>query len=204
MAQITVAKALTRLKIINRRINDLIAEISQALPTHSKTCSLIVAERDIQRNHKEARAIIASKLQAIKDLQKYYAALNANIIRSNLDTYITSEFWGPMTVAHALTYCASLQPQFKALDEAVRRAAAQAESITNSYNRMLMPNGVQASNEELKLILAQPVVLADPDKMEEIKRDRDIVVTELNDLINQSNAITNIDLPEGTPDFLVV
>ena len=199
---ITVAKALTKLKIINRRINDLIEEVVKAMPTHSKTCSLIVSERDINRNHKEAVQVISNKLAAIRGLQKYYVVLNANILESNLRTVITSEYWGELTVAQALTYCANLNGQYKALDDGVRRAMSQAEVLANNYNRSVFPQGVQGTQDEVRMIMAQAVLLIDEDAANTIKLDKEVVFTELNDLINQSNAVTTIALPEGTPDFL--
>lgn len=199
---ITVAKALTKLKIINRRISDLIEEVVKAMPTHSKTCSLIVSERDINRNHKEAVQVILNKLAAIKGLQKYYVVLNSNILKSNLETVITSEYWGELTVAQALTYCANINVQYKMLDDGVRKAMAQAETLANNYNRSVFPQGIQGNQDEIKQIMAQPVLLIDADAAQAIKLDKEVVYTELNDLINQSNAVTIIPLPEGTPDFL--
>ena len=199
---ITVAKALTKLKIINRRISDLIEEVVKAMPTHSKTCSLIVSERDINRNHKEAVQVILNKLAAIKGLQKYYVVLNSNILKSNLETVITSEYWGELTVAQALTYCANINVQYKMLDDGVRKAMAQAETLANNYNRSVFPQGIQGNQDEIKQIMAQPVLLIDADAANAIKLDKEVVYTELNDLINQSNAVTTIPLPEGTPDFL--
>lgn len=199
---ITVAKALTKLKIINRRISDLIEEVVKAMPTHSKTCSLIVSERDINRNHKEAVQVILNKLAAIKGLQKYYVVLNSNILKSNLETVITSEYWGELTVAQALTYCANINVQYKMLDDGVRKAMAQAETLANNYNRSVFPQGIQGNQDEIKQIMAQPVLLIDADTANAIKLDKEVVYTELNDLINQSNAVTTIPLPEGTPDFL--
>ena len=199
---ITVAKALTKLKIINRRISDLIEEVVKAMPTHSKTCSLIVSERDINRNHKEAVQVILNKLAAIKGLQKYYVVLNSNILKSNLETVITSEYWGELTVAQALTYCANINVQYKMLDDGVRKAMAQAETLANNYNRSVFPQGIQGNQDEIKQIMAQPVLLIDADAAQAIKLDKEVVYTELNDLINQSNAVTTIPLPEGTPDFL--
>lgn len=199
---ITVAKALTKLKIINRRVSDLIEEVVKAMPTHSKTCSLIVSERDINRNHKEAVQVILNKLAAIKGLQKYYVVLNSNILKSNIETVITSEYWGELTVAQALTYCASINVQYKMLDDGVRKAMAQAETLANNYNRSVFPQGIQGNQDEIKQIMAQPVLLIDADAAQAIKLDKEVVYTELNDLINQSNAVTTIPLPEGTPDFL--
>ena len=199
---ITVAKALTKLKIINRRISDLIEEVVKAMPTHSKTCSLIVSERDINRNHKEAVQVILNKLAAIKGLQKYYVVLNSNILKSNLETVITSEYWGELTVAQALTYCANINVQYKMLDDGVRKAMSQAETLANNYNRSVFPQGIQGNQDEIKQIMAQPVLLIDADAAQAIKLDKEVVYTELNDLINQSNAVTTIPLPEGTPDFL--
>lgn len=202
MAEITVARALTRLKIIQNRINDLIKEVSVAIPAHSRACSLITSEKDISRNHKKAREIISSHLSGIRDLQKYYVILNTEILKSNLEARIKSDRWGEMTVAQALSYCTAFSNQFKTLDDYVRRAAASADTLANNYNRMLFPNGTSIPQEELQALLAQPVLLIDEAEIQRIKADREVVLTELNDLINQSNAVTTITLPEGTPEFI--
>lgn len=200
MAEITVAKALTRLKIIQRRLEDLIQEVVQAAPTHSKACSLIVAEKDLTRNHKEAKAVLRSRMQAITDLQKYYVVVNTAILKSNLETKITSDLWGEMTVAQALTYAASLKPHFKNLDEGMRRAAVAAQQVADGYNRMTFSNNA-VNNEDFKAVMAQPVLLIEQEDITRIKNDYEVVVTELNDLINQSNAITVIQVPDDIPGF---
>ena len=88
------------------------------------------------------------------------------------------------------------------LDDGVRKAMAQAETLANNYNRSVFPQGIQGNQDEIKQIMAQPVLLIDAYAAQAIKLDKEVVYTELNDLINQSNAVTTIPLPEGTPDFL--
>ena len=49
--------------------------------------------------------------------------------------------------------------------------------------------------------MAQPVLLIEQEDITRIKNDYEVVVTELNDLINQSNAITVIQVPDDIPGF---
>lgn len=202
MAEITVAKALTRLKIIQHRLDDLTKEIIQAVPTHSKACSLIVAEKDVSRNHKEAKAVLRSRMQSFTDLHRYYVAINTAILKSNLEACIKSDFWGDLTVAQALTYAAALKTHFKNLEEGMRRAALTAQSVADSYNRMMFSAALNNNaNDDVKALMAQPVLLLEQDELDKIKNNYHVVFTELNDLINQSNAITVIQVPDEIPGF---
>ena len=82
----------------------------------------------------------------------------------------------------------------------MRRAAVAAQQVADGYNRMTFSNNA-VNNEDFKSVMAQPVLLIEQEDITRIKNDYEVVVTELNDLINQSNAITVIQVPDDIPGF---
>ena len=111
MAMISVARALTKLKTLESRINKAITHIETYGGTHTKTLSPLSNSKDLTTNQKDAAKVIASDVQAISDLIKYYRQVKQAVNKSNTETYIdTGDYFGKITVADALVLSVILTP----------------------------------------------------------------------------------------------
>ena len=95
MAMISVARALTKLKTLELRISKAITHIETYGGTHTKTLSPLSNSKDLATNQKDAAKVIASDVQAINDLIKYYRQVKqADRDKRLLCLYYTSQtFW---------------------------------------------------------------------------------------------------------------
>lgn len=198
MASITVARALTQLKLIKKRINEGCRFLADNGYTHSRALSPLSKEKDLGKNHAEARKKIAETLQSVKDLLVRYRVLSTAITASNLKTIIHTESLGDITVAEALVITQSQRDNYTTLQLALARASSEATKVATAYNSRTL-NGEVVKNldaESITTLEAQPVTFFLPSDSEEASNWVSIITTELDLLVNEANALTVIEIAD--------
>ena len=197
MAELTVARALTQLKLIKKRINDDCKFIADNGYTHTRALSSISKERDLGKNHAEARKKVQETLQSVRSLFIRYRELSTAIAASNLKTVIHTDALGDITRADALVITQSLRNDYVALQMALARASTEATKSAAVYNARTL-NGDVVKNldvESINALEAHPVTFFYPSDSEVASNWVSIITTELDLLINESNALTTIEVP---------
>lgn len=200
MAIISVARALTKLKTLELRITKAITHIETYGGTHTKTLSPLSNSKDLATNQKDAAKVIASDVQAINDLIKYYRQVKQAVNKSNTETYIdTGDYFGKITVADALVLSRDINTIFVNYDSALTRVIAAATKAATNYNSKNLTANITNSTppEDLQKLQAQPLFLVDASVPERISNISLFLMSELNPLINESNAITMIEVDDG-------
>ena len=200
MAMISVARALTKLKTLESRINKAITHIETYGGTHTKTLSPLSNSKDLTTNQKDAAKVIASDVQAISDLIKYYRQVKQAVNKSNTETYIdTGDYFGKITVADALVLSRDINTIFVNYDSALTRVIAAATKAATNYNSKNLTANITNSTppEDLQKLQAQPLFLVDASVPERVSNISLFLMTELNPLINESNAITMVEVDDG-------
>ena len=200
MAMISVARALTKLKTLELRITKAITHIETYGGTHTKTLSPLSNSKDLATNQKDAAKVIASDVQAINDLIKYYRQVKQAVNKSNTETYIdTGEYFGKITVADALVLSRDINTIFVNYDSALTRVIAAASKAATNYNSKNLTANITNSTppEDLQKLQAQPLFLVDASVPERVSNISLFLMSELNPLINESNAITMIEVDDG-------
>lgn len=198
MASITVARALTQLKLIKKRINDGCSFLAANGYAHSRALSPLSKEKDIGKNHAEARKKIAETLQSVKDLLVRYRVLSTAIATSNLNTVIKTDALGDITVAEALVITQSQRNDFTLFQMSLAKALNEASKSATVYNSRTLNSEVlkNLDAEGISMLEAQPVTFFSPSESEEVSNWVSIITTELDLLINESNALTVIEIPD--------
>lgn len=200
--QVTIARALTKMKIIKSRIKQTIDQIASNAAVTTKTLSPLSKEKSIDKNHKEAAEKLASMIQSVMDMQNYYIAATTAIQESNLKTTIVAETMGELTIANALVLVQKLHSPTTELAKQVQMAAASAELAAQKYNTStrIKPESFKDADpkalEALDALTAHPLVLINPDTAATIITKSVAVREELHGLINASNAVTMITVPK--------
>lgn len=200
MAMISVARALTKLKTLELRITKAITHIETYGGTHTKTLSPLSNSKDLATNQKDAAKVIASDVQAINDLIKYYRKVKQAVNKSNTETYIdTGDYFGKITVADALVLSRDINTIFVNYDSALTRVIAAATKAATNYNSKNLTANITNSTppEDLQKLQAQPLFLVDASVPERVSNISLFLMSELNPLINESNAITMIEVDDG-------
>lgn len=200
MAIISVARALTKLKTLELRITKAITHIETYGGTHTKTLSPLSNSKDLATNQKDAAKVIASDVQAINDLIKYYRQVKQAVNKSNTETYIdTGDYFGKITVADALVLSRDINTIFVNYDSALTRVIAAASKAATNYNSKNLTANITNSTppEDLQKLQAQPLFLVDASVPERISNISLFLMSELNPLINESNAITMVEVDDG-------
>lgn len=200
MAIISVARALTKLKTLELRITKAITHIETYGGTHTKTLSPLSNSKDLATNQKDAAKVIASDVQAINDLIKYYRQVKQAVNKSNTETYIdTGDYFGKITVADALVLSRDINTIFVNYDSALTRVIAAASKAATNYNSKNLTANITNSTplEDLQKLQAQPLFLVDASVPERVSNISLFLMSELNPLINESNAITMIEVDDG-------
>lgn len=200
MAIISVARALTKLKTLELRITKAITHIETYGGTHTKTLSPLSNSKDLTTNQKDAAKVIASDVQAINDLIKYYRQVKQAVNKSNTETYIdTGDYFGKITVADALVLSRDINTIFVNYDSALTRVIAAASKAATNYNSKNLTANITNSTppEDLQKLQAQPLFLVDASVPERVSNISLFLMSELNPLINESNAITMIEVDDG-------
>lgn len=200
MAMISVARALTKLKTLEGRITKAITHIETYGGTHTKTLSPLSNSKDLTTNQKDAAKVIASDVQAINDLIKYYRQVKQAVNKSNTETYIdTGDYFGKITVADALVLSRDINTIFVNYDSALTRVIAAATKAATNYNSKNLTANITNSTppEDLQKLQAQPLFLVDASVPERVSNISLFLMTELNPLINESNATTMVEVDDG-------
>lgn len=200
MAMISVARALTKLKTLELRISKAITHIETYGGTHTKTLSPLSNSKDLATNQKDAAKVIASDVQAINDLIKYYRQVKQAVNKSNTETYIdTGDYFGKITVADALVLSRDINTIFVNYDSALTRVIAAATKAATNYNSKNLTANITNSTppEDLQKLQAQPLFLVDASVPERVSNISLFLMSELNPLINESNAITMVEVDDG-------
>lgn len=200
MAMISVARALTKLKTLELRITKAITHIETYGGTHTKTLSPLSNSKDLATNQKDAAKVIASDVQAINDLIKYYRQVKQAVNKSNTETYIdTGDYFGKITVADALVLSRDINTIFVNYDSALTRVIAAATKAATNYNSKNLTANITNSTppEDLQKLQAQPLFLVDASVPERVSNISLFLMSELNPLINESNAITMVEVDDG-------
>jgi len=197
MTKITVARALTKLKALQKKMSNLVLDIEKYGGINSMQLSPLSMSKDIETNHKEAEAVIAAKIASYNDSLKYYTDLYTKIQEANNKNTIHTERYGEITVAKALVLTGRLYDTVKNFSVAVGSAAATAERSANQFNGNLSSGGFTAlgAGNVPEAFLAQPYVLI---PITEVERARDFYdeIQEINDLINECNALSTIEIDD--------
>lgn len=200
MAIISVARALTKLKTLELRITKAITHIETYGGTHTKTLSPLSNSKDLATNQKDAAKVIASDVQAINDLIKYYRQVKQAVNKSNTETYIdTGDYFGKITVADALVLSRDINTIFVNYDSALTRVIAAATKAATNYNSKNLTANITNSTppEDLQKLQAQPLFLVDASVPERVSNISLFLMSELNPLINESNATTMVEVDDG-------
>lgn len=198
--EITVARALVKEKTLLDKINKLTEKLGQNAYATTKHLSPLSSEKDIAKNHAEAIEHFAATKNSIKDSISYFVKLNLAVMKSNLETYITTTEFGKISVAEAILIYQKLKEPYTNYSRALNNAVQYSQEKSDRYNRELRMNTTNTTitPEQYKDLESLPVLFFNYDEVNEAGAKRDFILNELNLLINESNATTviNVDVSE--------
>ena len=196
MASITIARALTKLKTTKSRIDANSELIKTYGGINTKILSKLSTNKDVRLNHNEAREKIKSAIQSNYDLVTEYTTLSTKIAASNQVTYITSDQFGRISVAEALILTQNLSDSLLHFANCLGFAVLEADKSADKYNNANFKGDIlnNLNPDQVQALVAQPETLFPIEEYTKIKGIREGALMELNMLINESNAITTIEL----------
>lgn len=196
MAKISVARALTKLKIILVKLNDLNSNLKKYGYATSKTTNQLSGHKDINANHLEAKKEYAKLLASFDDLVTDYTQISLAISKSNLETMIQTEELGAISVAEAMLLTQKLDKILSAKVSALNSAREESEKLAQNTNKSInaVSNGMTA--EDIEKLRALPVTLFDQEVLNMASKKAMLCGYELNQLINESNAVTMVEIPD--------
>lgn len=196
MAKISVARALTKLKIILVKLNDLNSNLKKYGYATSKTTNQLSGHKDINANHLEAKKEYVKLLASFDDLVTDYTQISLAISKSNLETMIQTEELGAISVAEAMLLTQKLDKILSAKVSALNSAREESEKLAQNTNKSInaVSNGMTA--EDIEKLRALPVTLFDQEVLNMASKKAMLCGYELNQLINESNAVTMVEIPD--------
>lgn len=129
MAEITVARALTKLKIILVKLNDLNRNLKKYGYVTSKTTSQLSSHKDINANHLEAKKEYAKLLASFDDLITDYTQISLAISKLNLETMIHTDELGSISIAEAMLLTQKLDKVLATKVSALNSAREETENL---------------------------------------------------------------------------
>lgn len=196
MAKITVARALTKLKIILIKLNDLNRSLKRYGYVTSKTTSQLSSHKDINANHLEAKKEYAKLLASFDDLITDYTQISLAISKSNLETTIHTDELGTISIAEAMLLTQKLDKPLSDKLSALSSAREEAEKLANATNKSINAVSSGMTAEDIEKLRSLPVTLFDQEVLDNAAKKSMFCGYELNQLINESNAITMIEIPD--------
>lgn len=198
MTQISVARALTKLKTTKAKINVKIKHIAANAYGNSKTTSILSKVTNVEGNRKETTSQITATIQSYKDLMKYYRAVSLAIQDSNSKTMIHTDAFGDISVADAIIITTKLNDSIKDFSSALNTCIVKSTESAENFNKKSFSKTITESMDKstADALLAQPCVYFNPAEAEAANVMALYIHGELNALINESNAITMIDVPD--------
>lgn len=184
---ITIARALGRIKIIDKQLTALASEIASYSAGCSKGLSRLSKSKDLAQNHKEATEYMSATLQKFKDLAAEKATLRTGVERTNLATIV--EIGGKkMSIVEARYMAKSVIENYKQLNNSITRAVLGATSEVNNYN-----SGFSKVDDATKAALMADVeYFIDIKDATEIRDFVNIFEEEVNTVLNEVNATTEV------------
>lgn len=192
--QITIKRALTRLKTIKAQLNDVSAKISKYGAGSSKEKFDIVNTRVSRpENHTLAQQEVASLYQKFDDLVKEFVKLKSAINHANLVTKIQVA-GKTMTIEEALTYQRNIQDLVYTLTASYNRSVVNASNKVEKYNNALKVDDLTALERESAL--AEILYLVEPSLIKDKETFVLEFMTELDGIVDEANVTTMIVLED--------
>lgn len=190
--ELTVKRAITRVKTITAEISDIIKTIENygAVPNNTK-CKLGLTAKDgvevtPAQTIAEAKKVMESKKQQLRDLITEKEKLQLAIAKSNLNTKITVR-GKEMTVYEALMFKSTWLDMYNKIEGAIVSSLSRAETHVDMYNRT-----AQVDPSTGKKFEAQVVSFFSNDEIEAYGIYDKQFMVELNGELDDSNATTKI------------
>lgn len=198
MTKMSVARALSKLKLTKAKITGKIDFITAYGYGNSKTNSVLSKVANTVGNQNEARTQVTAAIQAYKDLLKYYRVVTLAIQKSNLETKICTEYFGEITIADAMVIVTKLTPAITNYKSALGQCVTKATESAEAFNKKSFSKTITESMDKsvADALLAQPCIFFDQKEAEDAAAMAIYIHEELNTLINESNAITMIEVPD--------
>lgn len=198
MAQISVARALTKLKTTKAKMDSKLLFIATHGYGNSKTNSSLAKVSNVEGNHKDITAQVSAAIQSYKDLLKYYRAVTLAVQESNLKTQISTEAFGTIPIADAMVIVTKLSGSMRYFSDTLNKCITKADESADAYNKKAFSKSITDNIDAAtaNLILAQPCVYFNTKEATQAKDTTIFLDVELNSLINESNAITMIEVPD--------
>lgn len=199
MTQMSIARALTKLKTLDARISNNIRIIRSNAGINTKIISPLSNHKDLNKNQDAAKKEIASLIASTKDMINHYVTVKNTIWKANQEVKLDTPL-GEITLATALAYAQDAGKYVNSLAEALSAAVAAAENSSLKYNKNRVENNTALTNIDASVIealSAQPLVLFNPAELSEATEKQIYLKTELNMVINEVNATTLIEVPDS-------
>lgn len=188
--QMTVKRALTRLKTIEAQLQTALETIRQAGAVSSKEKIAIVnTKTTLAENHKLAEAKVSEALQQYNDLLNEYTKIKLAIAKSNLETFIDVS-GKQMSIHEALLVENSSKGMMSNLVRTFANSVTQAERKVEMNNNKLNTDDAVAY-EALK---AEVEYLAPFESILNVKKFVDEFTVLVHGLIDEANITTLITL----------
>lgn len=165
----------------------------------NKELSVLSTNKDLGTNLSEARSKYEKLLQSRKDLVKDYVQISVAINKSNLTTMINTTALGEISVAEAMTLTQKLadnQKQFVTVLLKVREKSAKKAETYNDKLRIGNAGEDDRIKEAYEALKAAPFQMFTQEYLTQEAELSEFVGYELNQLINESNAMTMIEIPD--------
>lgn len=184
----TIARGLTRKKIIIAQLEKIEADIRQyGAANNRKKHKLGDNKATVEKSHEQAQQAVMALYQQHQDLLEELLRIELAINRTNMVTPITIGD-RTMTVCEAIAY---KDKQAKFVQNFVfqyNSAVATAERDVEKYNAQLQMG--EMDEAQRKLIIADVSYLVPADKVKALEDFRTVFITEINGELNAVNAIT--------------
>ena len=185
LRKITVARAMTRLKVINAQLKDLVSNQGYYGNWSNKTLCHLSDETDLDANHKASAAKIKHEFALFQELCKEIAALTLGIQRANMKTKIKIA-GSTITIAEAIVIKDNTLKKYKEILGAYSNSLCNAEHMVKDYNDRLaeMPAIDGVAN------MADMVYFTKREDIEALKAFVTTFSSEINDVLAEAYATT--------------
>ena len=186
---ITIAKAMSRLKVIKAQMDKIGEKIGEGGAWSSKHVHPFGESRIVDTNLNQASQYVNSMFQSFQDLGNEYLALKRAIDRTNMETII--EVNGKrLSIYDGLIIKHHLKDKYQDLLRKYSGACRNAEKTVDRFNSQY----ASATEEAKKVLLAQVVYFINQKQVDNLDYFVLEFIQEIDDAINAANNVTPIIL----------
>jgi hypothetical protein len=190
--KMTIARALTRLKTIKAQLQKINNDIGNYGAISSKSRSpLGDPKASLDKNHNQAIEHIRSLYQQFEDLTKEYIKIKTAIDKANMQTIITVAN-KTMTIQEALVYRRDISKFVQELLGKYGQAVNRATDEVYRHNASIKTDGMDEA--AVKVVLSEVLYLVPKEKIQESENFLTAFLVELDGILNEVNAITEIEI----------